>query len=105
MGVDARTPTRQPPLRLSTPLLMLWSLSQPARSDRDPPRMPRADRILATVTLFMLGAAVAMIVCVITPGANDRIVGWMIIGGAVGMLTGVPLWIAIWKRQQDPRRQ
>ena len=67
--------------------------------------MPRADRILATVTVFMLGAAVAMIVCVITPGPNDRIVGWMIIGGVVGMLTGVPLWIAIWKRQQDPLRR
>jgi hypothetical protein len=66
--------------------------------------MPRADRIVATVTLFMLGAAVAMIVCVITPGPNDRIVGWMIIGGVAGMLTGVPLWVSIWKRHQGQPR-
>jgi hypothetical protein len=67
--------------------------------------MPRTDRILATVTTFMLGAAVAMIVSVITPGANGGVVGWMIIGGVAGVLAGVPLWNSVWKRHRDPLRR
>jgi hypothetical protein len=105
MGTDARTPQRQAPLRLSTPLLMLWSLSQPPRSDRDPPRMPRADRVLATLTTFMIGAAIAMIVDVITPDRQGLVIGWMIIGGVAGILVGLPLWNSVWKRQQDPLRR
>jgi uncharacterized membrane protein len=104
MGTDARTPPKQPPLRLSTPLLMLWSLSQPARSDRDPPRMSRIDRMLAAVTTFVIGAMIALVVLLITPDRQGPIVGWMIIAGVAGILVGLPLWSSVWRRQHHPPR-
>ena len=98
-------PTREPPPRLSPPLLALWSLSQPAPSEYDPPRMARRDWVLARVTTSIVGAAIALVVAMITPDPEGRIVGWMIIGGMVGGLIGGPLWNSIWKRQQDPPRK
>ena len=105
MGTDAKTPQRQPPLRLSTPLLMLWSLSQPGRSDRDPPRMSRTERILAAVTTFVIGAVTALVVSLITPDTDRQVIGWMVIGGAAGLLVGLPLWSSVWKRLHDPLRR
>lgn len=97
-------PTREPPQRLSPPLLALWSLSQPAPTDHDPPRMSRTEWVVAIVTTLMVGAAIALIVSLIAPDPEGRIVGWMIIGGLTGTLIGLPLWNSIWKRQHDQAR-
>jgi predicted MFS family arabinose efflux permease len=64
--------------------------------------MSRTDRILAVVTTFAIGAMIALVVSLITPDSNGQVVGWMIIGGAVGMLVGVPLSLSIWRRQRGP---
>jgi len=67
--------------------------------------MTRSDRILSATTTMIVGAAVALIVSVITPGSHGDIAGWTIIGAAVGLLIGLPLWSSIWRRHQLPQRR